>query len=310
VSRFGLIGTITHDVITHETGAGFRGLGGVLHQVAVLCGLNEEVALYTNIGEELFNKFRKTVKGWNNFHTQGVNCVPGPGNRVFLNYPRRGERLEVLKSVVPPLNPKKILNEVKGLNFFVLVMNSGFDLEKRDWQRIIGASACPLWVDIHSLLLERKLNSPRRYISFPDWREWAGGVHYFQANKAEVASMLGHPGIDLSESELTRFGKMALEVGVQSVFITLGEEGALVMTDKRVRKIGVTEKTPVKDSTGCGDVFCAGTAAKLVGGGDPFEAAHFGLRLASAAVGITGIDATYKLACTFAADGVKSPWLS
>jgi hypothetical protein len=307
MSRFGLIGTITYDVITYEAGAGFRGVGGVLHQAAVLCGLSEEVFLYTNLGEELSDEFSATIKKWKTFHRQGINCVPGPGNRVFLDYPRKGERLEVLKSVVPPLNPEKILHDIKDLNFLVLVMNSGFDLEKEDWQKIRREAVCPLWLDIHSLLLEKKLSSPRRYISFPDWREWIEGVHYFQANSIEVASMLGHPGADLSETDMRRFGEMALELGVHAVFMTLGEEGALVMGENQTRKIAVKNNTSVVDSTGCGDVFCAGTAAKLVEGRDPFEAARYGLQLASAAVGVTGINATYELARKFAvADGRNS----
>lgn len=307
MSRFGLIGTITYDVITHETGTGFRGVGGVLHQAAVLCGLSEEVFLYTNLGEELSDEFNETIKKWKILHRQGINFVPGAGNRVFLDYPRKGERLEVLKSVVPPLNPEKIIHDIKDLDFLVLVMNSGFDLEKEDWQKIRREAECPLWLDIHSLLLEKKLNSPRRYISFPNWREWTEGVHYFQANRAEVASMLGQPGADLSETDMRRFGEMALELGVHAVFMTLGEEGALVMGENQTRKIAVKNNTSVVDSTGCGDVFCAGTAAKLVEGRDPFEAARYGLQLASAAVGVTGINATYELARKFAvADGRNS----
>lgn len=298
--RFGLIGTITYDVITHETGAGFRGLGGILHQAAVLCGLNQEVFLYTNLGEALSEEFSDAVKNWETLHTQGINCVPGPGNRVFLNYPQRGERLEVLKSVVPPLSPRKILHDIRDLDFLVLVMNSGFDLEREDWQNIRKETACPLWMDIHSLLLKKELNRARRYISFPEWREWADGVHYFQANSAEVASMLGHPGIDLSETDMRRFGKMALEMGVRAVFVTLGEEGALIMTENRTRKIAAKDNTPVVDSTGCGDVFCAGAVAKLIEDSDPFEAAQYGLQLASAAVGVSGINATYELARKFA----------
>jgi hypothetical protein len=285
-------------------------VGGVLHQAAVLCGLSEEVFLYTNLGEELRDEFSATTKKWKTLHRQGINCVPGPGNRVFLDYPRKGERLEVLKSVVPPLNPEKILNDIKDLDFLVLVMNSGFDMEKEDWQKIRGEAVCPLWLDIHSLLLEKRLNAPRRYISFPDWREWAEGVHYFQSNSAEVASMLGQPGEDLSETDMRRFGDMALELGVDAVFMTLGEEGALVMTENQTKKISVENDTSVIDSTGCGDVFCAGTVVKLVEGRDPFEAARYGLRLASAAVGIAGIHATYELALKFAAAGGRQSKIS
>ena len=49
MSRFGLIGTITYDVITIEGKTIHEGLGGILYQAAVLCGLGCEVNLYTNL---------------------------------------------------------------------------------------------------------------------------------------------------------------------------------------------------------------------------------------------------------------------
>ena len=49
--KFGLVGTITHDVITYATGQVFRGLGGILYQAAALCGLGRDVFLYTCLGK-------------------------------------------------------------------------------------------------------------------------------------------------------------------------------------------------------------------------------------------------------------------
>ncbi len=296
MSRFGLIGTITYDVISQEKAPGYEGLGGVLHQAAVLCGLKKEVSLYTNLGQELSEEFDKTTHDWPTLHKQGIDRVPGPGNRVFLDYPQRGEREEILKSVVPPLNPEKILRDLSSLDFLVVVLNSGFDLKKKDWLKIREKAVCPLWLDIHSLILERKLNAPRKHVTLPDWRDWTEGVHYLQANRAEVASMLGHPGTDPSETDMRRLGKMALEAGTRAVFVTLGEEGALVMTKDLIRKIRVAEDRPAVDTTGCGDVFCAGTAARLKDGCDPVEAAQFGMQFASAAVSVSGIADTFELA--------------
>lgn len=296
MSRFGLIGTITYDVISQENAPGYEGLGGVLHQAAVLCGLKKEVSLYTNLGQELSEEFDKTTHDWTTLHRRGINRVPGPGNRVFLDYPQRGEREEILKSVVSPLNPEKILCDLSSLDFLVVVLNSGFDLEKKDWLKIRKEAACPLWLDIHSLLLEKKLNVPRKYVSLPDWRDWTESVHYLQANRAEVASMLGYPGTDPSEADMRRLGQMALEAGTCAVFVTLGEQGALVMTEDRTGKIRVAEDRPAVDTTGCGDVFCAGTVARLDDGSGPIEAAQFGMQLASAAASVSGIAATLALA--------------
>jgi hypothetical protein len=114
MTRFGLIGTITYDVITGEGENIHEGLGGILYQVAVLCGLGYEVNLYTNLGGELETEVQELTKEWRTLNPGGINTVSGPGNRVFLDYPTGRERIEVLKSVVPPINPDRILGDLSA----------------------------------------------------------------------------------------------------------------------------------------------------------------------------------------------------
>ncbi|MFB0565985.1 MAG: carbohydrate kinase family protein [Candidatus Aminicenantaceae bacterium] len=294
--KLGLIGTITYDVITSDSGSSYEGIGGVLYQAAVLCGLGKHVSLYTNLGGELVSDFRKTVEKWSNFSWRGIQHVPGPGNRVYLHYPERGERIEVLKSVVPPLNPDQLVEDLPQQRMLILIINSGFDIELTDWRSIASTASCPMWIDIHSLPLARKLDAPREYTFLKEWREWAEGVDYLQANRKEVASMLGHPERLPLDPELNSFGIMAFNIGVKMVFITLGKEGGLVMTPKVSRRIAPPRVKNLVDTTGCGDVFCAATVAKLVDGADAFEAASFGLNLATKAVSLKGVEETYALA--------------
>ncbi len=93
-THFGLIGTITHDVITFDSGRSIKGIGGILYQAAVLCGLREDVFLYTNLGEELAADVEEKIRSWSTLRRDGINRVPGPGNQVHLHYPERGERIE------------------------------------------------------------------------------------------------------------------------------------------------------------------------------------------------------------------------
>jgi sugar/nucleoside kinase (ribokinase family) len=293
--RIGLIGTITYDLITQQDGKTYKGLGGVLYQAAVLCGFGCEVRLYTNLGKELADEVDTTTKEWTTLHRKGINHVPGPGNRVFLHYPKEGERVEVLESVVPPLDPAMIIRDLPHLDLLVLVINSGFDIKLTDWHTIKQSAACPIWMDVHSLPLEKKLNSSRRYVPTPEWKEWAAGVDYIQVNKAELAALVGRPGEDLPASTLDFFFAAAAERGTKTVFVTLGAEGIWVMNEKYSKKIPVEKTPPLLDSTGCGDVFCAGTILKISKGNDAFAAARFGMRLASAAVGVSGIASTFQL---------------
>ncbi len=299
-SCFGLIGTITYDVITHEKGTTHEGLGGILHQAAVLCGLGQEVILYANLGRELEPEVRDLTSKWKSFSREGINLVSGPGNRVFLHYPLQGERVEVLKAVVPPVAPDRVVNDLPHLDFLVMVLNSGFDMTLNDWRLVKKNAVCPIWVDIHSLLLEKKIGGPRNYVAVADWQDWIMGIDYLQANQAEVAALLGGPGRILTRTNLEKFGRKVCEMGLKAAFLTMGPEGVLVVDKKTARHMAAFEAKSVIDSTGCGDVFCAGAALFLSRGFDPFESALFGMRIATAVAGFSGISPIYKRIGAFA----------
>ena len=295
MSRFGLIGTITYDVITAEGKTVHEGLGGILYQAALLCGLGYHVNLYTNLGRSLETEVRRLTKEWKTLNTEGVSIVPGPGNRVFLDYPSGGERIEVLRSVVPSIDPVRILEGLSQLDFLVMVLNSGYDIRLSDWKMVKKKAACPVWLDIHSLLLERKIGRPRQYMTVQKWKEWVEGIDYLQANRAEVAALRGYPGEDPSHEDLESFGAEVLKLGVKAVFLTLGGAGVLLVEKAGSQRIPVEEGHTVKDSTGCGDVFCAGAAACLSRGQDPFESAQKGMRIASEAVSLCGVAPIFHL---------------
>ncbi|NIO48189.1 MAG: hypothetical protein GTN73_01935 [Candidatus Aminicenantes bacterium] len=293
---FGLIGTITSDKVTFDSGQTIRGLGGVLYQAAVLCGLGKQVHLYTNLGEELIQDVEKMVENWATLRREGICQVPGPGNQVHLHYPEKGERVETLKSVVPPLNPRQVIENMHKLGMLILIINSGFDVELSDWRKIITAAKIPVWLDVHSLPLSRELNIPRKYLPLTKGKEWVEGVSFIQVNEKELSSMLGDPDKRYSEEDALSFGKEVFNLGVKVVFITLGKQGVLVITPEESKRIRSPEVKSVVDTTGCGDVFCGGAAVKLAEGQDPFTAASCGLELATEAVSIKGIEETYMLA--------------
>jgi len=293
--RFALLGTITHDVITQASGRFLSGQGGILYQAAGLCGLGQHVSLYTHVGQDIFFRIKPVLDSWPTCDSSRIRVFAGPGNSVFLHYPEKGERVEVLESHVPPLQPDGLLQDLPAISFLILVINSGFDISLRDWRRIVRRAECPVWFDVHSLALTLELHSARRYRPLPEWRDWAKGATYLQANLKEVASMLGEPERTPSPDRLSRFGEQAFELGIQTVFITLGAEGVLVLLPGRTKKVGSAKAGNVVDTTGCGDIFCSGAAALLASGADPVEAAAFGSELASEAAGVAGIEPTYNL---------------
>jgi len=297
--KYGLIGTITYDVITNDKGEKYEGIGGVLYQAAILCGHGEVVHLHTHLGVELDVEVDKIIKKWPTLRKDGIVRIPGPGNQVFLHYPEQKERIEILKTVVPSLDENQVIRDLPKVEFLICVMNSGLDIKLFDWRKIVKKATCPIWLDIHSLPLAKKLDTPREYLSFPKWKEWAKGVNYLQANRKEVACMLGKPTKIPSLEEIECFASEAHEIGVEGVFVTLSKTGAFVACPREAKIVSISQEANVIDTTGCGDVFGAAVSAKLAESGDPFHAATFGLKLATKAVSITGIEETYKLGASF-----------
>lgn len=295
MKKIGLIGTITHDFISSDTGDELEGLGGILYQAAAFSGLGRECTLFTHLGKDLLPLVKRTTALWEKLDTSSWTLVPGPGNRVHLHYPEDGERREVLESVVPPLDPDPVIRNLNTLDFIVFVINSGYDISLKNWRQIVAAASCPLWLDIHSLPLSKNLGSPRTYRPTLDWTDWAADVDYVQANAAEMAAMRGRPGQVLGEDEMDELGHMALELGSRAVFVTLGHCGVRVITPKGSHAIATGGAKIVSDTTGCGDVFCAGAVSRLQDGEEPARAAAYGTRLATEAVGVVGVQQTYEL---------------
>lgn len=291
----GLIGTVTYDVITSDAGDVFRGLGGILYQAAVLSALETNVLLFTNLGKELVSHVERVTGGWDTLRTEGIQHVPGQGNQVHLYYPEKGERQEILNSVVPPLDPQGVLQRLNRLRILVSVLNSGFDITLSDWRRVVDAARCPIWLDLHSLVLSRELKTPRKFITRIPWEEWARGVAYLQVNKAELGCVLGCIGQDLSGKKIELFGQKAFDLGLHAVFITLGKDGVWVLTPECDQVIIPTHTDNVEDTTGCGDVFCAKTVKDLLDGVDLFTAAEAGVELATRAIAAKGVEETFDL---------------
>jgi len=293
----GLIGTITADTIKYDDGRSFGSVGGILYQAAALCGGGTATALFSNCGDDLRPEVEKIIGKWSGLDRRGLTFLPGPGNRVRLRYSELArEREEILESVVPALDPRPILAGLPGLDFLFLVFNSGFDIALPDWRSIADRAACPIWIDIHSLALAARVGGPRDYRALPDWPEWVRGAAYLQANRQEVACLMGHPERWADESEIRALAFRSFGLGLQAAFITLGKDGVLVATPEEIRRVPAPVPAAVVDTTGCGDVFAAATARALLDGISPVRAAERGVALATRAVGISGLQATYDLA--------------
>jgi ribokinase len=92
-------------------------------------------------------------------------------------------------------------------------------------------------------------------------------------NESELQLLSGQPVTDTDSAKSA--ARALLEKGVKTVIVTLGANGALLVTDEKVTHIP-TFKVEVVDTTAAGDAFIGGLAAALLKDKSLEEAVHYG----------------------------------
>ncbi len=115
-------------------------------------------------------------------------------------------------------------------------------------------------------------------------------VDYVLPNLEQALAMTGAADAEGAAEAL-------LAEGVRGALITLGGDGSLVATADGVRERVPALEVPVRDTTGCGDAYCAGFIVGLLHGRDVLTAARWGTAAAAKTAtglgsdaGITGLD--------------------
>lgn len=159
------------------------------------------------------------------------------------------------------------------------------------------AEAVALEVDLNEQIAEMTVNLAKRYGK--DVYAIVGNLSVVLARKDLIRQMKCFICNDI---EATKYfgkdilGRTAEEVrdwlpgaaekeGLQSVVVTMGEQGA-VYYEKGATSAGICPPSPTKvvDTTGAGDAFFSGTVMGLVRGAALAEASEYGARLASATI--------------------------
>lgn len=92
-----------------------------------------------------------------------------------------------------------------------------------------------------------------------------------------------------NETNVARAARKLLRLGPQVVVVTLGERGALLVTEKEELRIPIYRVRNVADTTGAGDCFNSAFVSALHKGMTPREAADFAA--AAAALSVTKVGA-------------------
>ncbi|WP_060480476.1 ribokinase [Pseudomonas monteilii] len=110
---------------------------------------------------------------------------------------------------------------------------------------------------------------------------WFANIDYLTPNESEAQALTAMPVNDLDSAR--RAGERLLQLGAGKVIVTLGAQGALLVSREGSQHFPAPVVQPL-DTTAAGDTFIGGFAAALVQGQEEGEAIAFGQRAAALSV--------------------------
>ena len=108
------------------------------------------------------------------------------------------------------------------------------------------------------------------------------GVDMIVPNQTELATLAGHAGLSaIGDVDPDTAVALARGLPVAAVVVTLGADGAMVVTPSEATHVPAPEVAPV-DTTAAGDAFCGALADALVGGASLVDACRWAVRVGAA----------------------------
>lgn len=229
--------------------------------------------------------------------------VPVPNNRVTLRYQSSERRCERMAGGVPGWTWAELGPMVRDLDALYLNFISGFELELGTAQALRQAFPGPICADLHSLFLGMPQDGLRVLRPLADPVAWFRCFDVVQVNEDEMNQLTTDP---------MALAAQALAAGVKLLVVTLGARGVVYFAAPGFsgfgpgRRIGPADgavrtarlAAPAVDAidpTGCGDVFGAALAARLVAGEAVEEAIMAAQRLGARNATLRGATALAPL---------------
>jgi rfaE bifunctional protein kinase chain/domain len=142
--------------------------------------------------------------------------------------------------------------------------------------------------------ISKMARSKKDFIIYADSRAYIDDFTdiMVKCNVHELMRIFGENANGISENDVVKCAKKLQNKTGKTVFITMGEKGQMVVSDKKTVKVPAIKVEGPIDITGAGDSVTAGTVAAMCAGLSPQDAALIGNIVASITIqqiGTTGI---------------------
>ncbi len=293
--RLGVLGTLVRDTIRHPgLSRPVRAWGGVAYALAALDAVLPPgwiLVPVVKIGGDLFAEARAYLRSFARIGDMTfARRAPQANNRVELVYSTPSDRVETVTGGVPGWSAEELGEFLPGFDALYVNFVAGRELDPEGARRIRDEFAGPCHADLHSLFLDLRSDGHRRPRHLPKGEDWAGSFDTVQMNRDEFALFRG--GAEDPPGAVAG----ALAARAAMLVVTLGADGAEIVTAGGPRGTVETERVPVPagpapgDPTGCGDIWGATFFAGLLGGAGPAVAVARAHRMARAKLGSSGPD--------------------
>ncbi len=280
--RVGVIGSLVWDEIhgRDPTPGPVEDWGGIAYALAgcdAALPPDWEIVPLIKVGADLAADARQFLASLRRL-TPGGRCVevPAMNNRVVLHYQSTERRCERMAGGVPGWTWTELGPMVRDLDAGYVNFISGFEMCLGTASHLRQGFGGPLFVDLHSLFLGMGQDGTRTLQPLAEPERWFSCFDVIQMNEEEMRQLSADP---------LAVAARALGSGVSLLAVTLGPRGAAWVAAPGFARLadrgqGPAAGAPVQtalapapvveslDPTGCGDVFGATLAARLLAG-DP-----------------------------------------
>jgi ribokinase len=284
VTRMPLPGE-TIEALDFEMGHGGKGA----NQAVAAAKLGADVVMLTAVGDDMFADQTLANLARYGVDTTYVKRVKGRSSGVAPIFvePSGENSILIVKGANADLSPADVDNAAEALKSCALIL---LQLEI-SLETVYAAIAFGKRHGIRTVLNPAPANLRLD-------REKVRDVSFFVPNETELASLTGLP-VE-TEAEIATAARSLIEQGVETVIVTMGSRGALLVTGDRVHKVEPVPVTPV-DTTGAGDAFVGSFARYFAGGASLEDALEQAALYAADSVTRRGAQKAYATEAEFGA---------